>query len=244
MFVELAKACVELGAAKGLEALYGFPNARIYPPMTRRVNWDHTGDIPRWVRPLNAARTSLPSVVKPVAAVGVHLLRRGRRGAGDIEIRIGRPSDHDLESLLATWKASEELCRVERSMEWISWRFDAKSQRAYEWMTAYRGGTARAYAIWGILRPEAGGLADLIGSDSEALEAATSAAVQRAKERGMGTLSAVTNEQDAIRALKSCGFFRRGSYPLIVRSMTARNLGGNIHDHASWRIISADLDTY
>jgi len=246
MFVTLAKACMELTAAKGIEALYGFPNTNSFPGFIRRLNWDHTGDIPRWVRILNPERVaSLPSYVKPLAALGARLLLQGKSARRGIETHIGRPSEHDLESLLADSRASEGLCRVERSIEWLRWRFDPKSQRAYEWVVAYRGRSAQACAIWGLSTElKSGVLSYLLGSDSEALEAATSVAVRRAKEKKVGILMAVTNHEDAIQALKSCGFIRWGSFPLIVRSMTARNLDGNIHDHASWCISPADIDLF
>jgi N-acetylglutamate synthase-like GNAT family acetyltransferase len=80
--------------------------------------------------------------------------------------------------------------------------------------------------------------------NSEAIEAAISIALQRAKKMGLSYLTALTNEELAIQALKSCGFIRLSNVPLIVRSMTPRNLDGNIHDHSSWSISSADADTF
>lgn len=85
---------------------------------------------------------------------------------------------------------------------------------------------------------------DLLGCDCEALEAATSTAVRQAIKTDVPRLLAITNEPVHIRALKSCGFIQRGTVPLIVRSMTSRNLDGNIHDQSSWRIYTADADTF
>jgi hypothetical protein len=133
---------------------------------------------------------------------------------------------------------------VERSEEWFKWRFDPTSQVTYDWVTADRGEDAQVWAVWGVREWEDGSRIDLMGQDSEILEAATSAAVRRARERGVTFMSAATNEPHAIQALKRCGFIKHGSLPLIVRSMTPRNLDGNIHDHASWRIYTADLDTF
>jgi len=253
MFVTLAKACMELAAKSGVEVLYGFPNKNSFPGFIRRLNWDHTGDIPRWVRPLHSAAlndlesarllTSLPGV-KRMAALGFHLLPRGKSSPRGIEIRKGRPSEKDLDSLVMGLRASKGLCRIERSPDWLKWRFDPKSEHAYEWVTAYRRESAQACVIWGVTMECGGVLSDLLGSDPEALEAATSAAVRRAKEKKVAYLTALTNETQAIKALKSCGFIRRKGMPLIVRSLTTRNLGGNIHDHASWRISSADVDTF
>jgi N-acetylglutamate synthase-like GNAT family acetyltransferase len=244
MFVTLAKACLELAAKKGVEALYGFPNTSSYPGFIRRLNWDHTGDIPIWKRIFSsAALTSFPRVVKPVAALGLHLLPWGNISR-NMDIRPGIPCEDDLNSLLVDWRASEDLCRVDRSIEWYRWRFHPNSQHSYEWVTVYHNREVQALAIWGVREPWGGVLMDLLGSNSEALEAATSSAIRRAKKSGVSGLTAVTNCQQAIQVLKSCGFIRAGSFPLIMRSMTPRTLGGNIHNHASWQIFSADLDIF
>jgi predicted N-acetyltransferase YhbS len=56
MFVALATECMELAFQRGVEALYGFPNDNSYPGFVRRLDWDHTGDVAGWVRPLVPSR--------------------------------------------------------------------------------------------------------------------------------------------------------------------------------------------
>ena len=50
IFIRLAKACYDLAASRGYELLYGFPNPASYPGFVRRLDWNHTGDIPHWIR--------------------------------------------------------------------------------------------------------------------------------------------------------------------------------------------------
>jgi hypothetical protein len=112
------------------------------------------------------------------------------------------------------------------------------------WFSAYCGADLRALAVFGVDDSGDAPLIDSIGSDYAALEAAVSSATRHAKKLGLPAIKAVTNDEHATRALKACGYMKRGSLPLIVRSMTSRNLDGNIHQHSSWLISSSDLDTF
>src|SRR5208337_3699193 len=99
-------------------------------------------------------------------------------------------------SLLTGWM-SDGTCKVERSKDWIKWRFDPSSQNAYEWATAYRNGNAEAWAVRSTCDWEGASLVDLLGSDSVALEAVTSAVLRQAKQKGVASLRVVTNEPHA-----------------------------------------------
>jgi len=250
MFIRLARACYELAAEKGVKALYGFPNAESYWGFVRRLNWDHVTDVPCWIRFIRPGTlTSVPDVLKPLGALGLRararLLPKGNGSPHGIVIRSERPSQSDLEVLLEDWRNSEGSCKVERSVEWYGWRFAATSQVNYVWATAYRDGRALSWAVYGTREwGKNSGMIDIMGCDPDALEAVTSNAVREAERRGLSNLLALTDEPLHIRALKACGFIQRGAMPLIVRSMTAGNLGGNIHDPMSWRVSSADTDTF
>lgn len=250
MFLTLTKACTELAAKRGVEVLYGFPGPNTYQAFIQRLNWNHVSNIPVWVRIIRPeALSPIPNVLKPIGALGVRararMLPKGNSSPRGIEVRLGCPSEKNVESLLEDWRKSEGTCRVDRSIEWFRWRFDPASQTDYRWAVAYRDGNARAWAVWGIRQwGNHTAMIDLLGCDCEALEAATSTAVRQAIKTDVPRLLAITNEPVHIRALKSCGFIQHGTVPLIVRSMTSRNLDGNIHDQSSWRIHTADADTF
>lgn len=246
VFVTLAEICMKLAVTKGVEALYGFPDPTSYPGFVRRLNWDHTGDIARWVRILRSqGLTTLPTPVRRLVGVGLHTLPSGNATPKGIEIHYGPPPKEELELLLEEYRESlKGTCRVDRSPEWVQWRFDQASRRGYEWITGYRDGHLKAWSVfathtWGGER-----LIDMMGLDSAALEATTSTAIKHARGLGVDRLFAFTNDPKSIRTMKSCGFIHSSKIPLIVRSMTPRNLNGNIHDHNSWRVSSADVDTF
>jgi hypothetical protein len=240
MFVKLANACYELAASRGVEVLYGFPNVNSYPGFVRQLNWDHTGDIPRWVRHLDLGKhPRAPKALRPLGRIATRLIKAGNPAAGGVTVRAGRPDGAALDVLLDRWRATGGLCRIERSRDWYDWRFSERSGERYEWLTAYRGADARALVI---LNRAASALVDFLGDDVEAMEAATASAVLLAGESGAASMSTVTSEPVPIAALKACGFFDRARVPLIVRALTARPFDADIHAHANWSINPADID--
>ena len=248
LFVPLFEACMELAASKGIEVAYGCPNQNSFPALVHMLNWDHTGEIPQWLRILNPNANWLASLSLPkkLASWGMHLLPLGNRNPPGCTVRVERPSDQELLSLddLTSSKLPARTCRIGRSPEWFKWRFDAASQHQYQWFSAYRDGELKAWAVFGLNDSGEQPMIDMSGIDPAALEASVSAATRRAKELGLATLVSVTNDDAAIQTLKSCGYLRRKSMPLTVRSLTTRILNANIHSHSSWRLTSQDLDGF
>ena len=242
----LAKGCMDVAVAKGVEVGYGLPNPLSYGALVR-LNWEHTGDISRWVRVLKPAHlTMLPGPMRYVASLGQHLLPIGNDAPHGIEIRREKPTDQQLVHLAkhTTPDETDRTCRIERSVDWFKWKFDSRSQRRYVWFSAYRDGNLEAWAAFGINDWGELPLIDLMGSDPASLEAVVSGATRRAKELGLPALLAFTHDRNLVQALKSCGYFRYKSMPLVVRSFTSRVLDGNIRRHSSWRIASQDFDTF
>jgi GNAT superfamily N-acetyltransferase len=247
IFTLLAKTCIELATKRGVEMLYGFPNTNSYHCFLQKLNWDHVSNIPKWARVLSSkALKSYSSPIRQIASLGIPLLPIGKSKIRGIEIRMGAPGEDEVASLSNSMSLDNEsgICRIERSNAWIKWRFDSSSQTRYVWFSAYQGGKLKACAVFGINDWEQTPLIDVMGSDIKPLEAVLSNATSYAKQLGFPAVVAVTNFENIRRALKSCGYFQHGNLPLIVRSLTSRNLGGNIHLHCSWRIASADLDIF
>ena len=250
MFLALQKACMQQAIDKKIEVLYAVPGRHAsgsYNGCVRSLNWDHTGDIPQWVRVLNPrSLTSSFSRSVRLMSWGLQLMPMGKISPSGIDIRMERPKESDFLSLGREIASTEPkgTCRIERSAEWFRWRFDSVSQREYVWFSAYRDGHLKAWAVFG--RNDWGEipLIDMAGGDAETLKAVTFNATRRAKELGLAMLLSCTTVDSVAHALKSCGYVRHGNMPLIVRSLTSRILEGNIHLHSSWRITSQDFDTF
>lgn len=249
LFLKLAKACYDLAAAMGVEVVYGFPNENSYPGFIRRLNWDHTGDISRWLRPVRPSRHArVPGTLAPFVDAASALLPRGRtRG---IAIELARPAPEALEALLAAWCDAPGLCRIDRSPEWLDWRYAADAEHDYEWISAYRGGELVAAGVWGMRNASWGDSADcrahlteLMGNDPRGLSAVLATVIEHAAGRSAILLDTVCNVEPAVSALRRVGFVRNRQLPFIVRGLTTRMFDGNIHNHAVWRINGGDLDT-
>jgi len=79
MFVALAQSAMRHAAERGVQALYGFPNSNSYHGFVRRLDWDCTGTMPVWFRPLAIAKhPGVPGWAGPFASVGSRVLPKGR----------------------------------------------------------------------------------------------------------------------------------------------------------------------
>jgi len=246
MFVALSEVCAEQAAANRIEVLYtmsGHPG--VYGGAVRRLSWDHTGDIAKWVRVLCANSQTFPRS-KRVISLGLQFMPLGRSSARGVEVRMEPPKEDEFVSLneqvASSWLPT--ACRIEHSADWFRWRFDRASQRHYIWFSAYREGDLKAWAVFGMNDWGEVPIIDVCGTDDAALRGVSSRATRRAKELGLAMLLSFTNDDNVARALRSCGYLRHGSTPLIVRSLTSKVLQGNIHDHSSWHLAAEDFDTF
>lgn len=245
MFTVLAENCMQFAAGRGIEVLYGFPNESSYPGFVRKLDWDCTGNIPLWVRPLcPSAHHRIPRWAGPFADLGAKILPKGRCGSFRIE---GAPPDsHSLETLLTEWRALVGRCRVERTVDRYLWRFSPASGSQYRWVCAYKGDCLLSVAVWGVeIRNGNAVLAEVLGQDPAAVEAVVSASVRQAMQSSSPIMLAASSLGGVRQALKRTGFIHHGGdLPLIVRKLTSRTLGANIHTHELWDIFGADLDTF
>lgn len=250
MFVTLAKACLSLAAERGFQALYGFPNPLSYPGFVRRLNWDHCGDIPQWIRLIRPSRMGrVPGFLGPAADALAGLLPDG--ASRKAETIAGPLESGDLDALLAEWKGHKDLCRVSRDRDWLSWRYAPDSQMEYHWLSVTRAGRVTAAVVWGLRGAAWGGqndgrakIVETLGDDVDGLRACIGAAVRAAAEQGAWMIETMTNHPPAVSALRRLAFVSHRKAPLIVRGLTPECLGGNIHHHPSWRIVGGDVDTF
>jgi GNAT superfamily N-acetyltransferase len=244
MFTVLAEQCMRFAVARGIEVLYGFPNESSYPGFVRKLDWDCTGTIPVWTRFLRPSRHQrLPRWMGPFADVGAKILPRGSRAGFRVE--TGLPPAALLQQMLENWRKREGRCRIERTAERYAWRFSQVSGLNYQWICAYRGTDLLSVAVWGTdLRNGNALLAEVLGDDEKAIEAVISESVRQALQFGAPIMLVVGNDRLTNRALKRAGFFRTAQLPLIVRKLTARSIGVNVHTHECWDIFGADVDTF
>jgi predicted N-acetyltransferase YhbS len=240
MFTRLARECMAYAEERGVDVLFGFPNAASYPGFVRKLDWDHVGDVPQYVRILRpSGHDRVPTWAGPVLDATARLIPSGRRrGATASE----SPPDPLLVERLSTQLQRSGECAVDRSASYLEWRFAPESGRRYTWVADREG---EAVAIWG--RDSNSGrayLAELVGRSPSSSAAVLAETIRMASDAGCTELVATASQGEGPALLRRAGFLRRASLPLIVRKLTTRVLPGNVHDFRSWSIFGADLDTY
>lgn len=249
IFITLAEACYALAKGRGFEMIYGFPNANSYPGFVNRLNFDHCGDFGDWVRPIRpSGYLRLPPALHKAANITALAWPKGTSRGFDIQ--IGKPDQTALDLLLANWCKEPSLCCIERTTDWLNWRYCPEAAHDYEWVTASRAGRVVAAGVWGVRNSSwdqngdgRAHLVELLGTDPAAVTAVLSRIIDRAWLRNAWIIETITNVQSVTAALRRAGFVRHRMAPFIVLSLTARMLGGSIHDHNSWRIMGGDIDT-
>jgi len=244
MFTVLAEECMRYAAKRGIEALFGFPNENSFPGFVRRLDWDHTGDIPLWFRPLTIGRhRRVPAWGAATATAAARLLPKGDRGG--FEVVAMAPLPVILDAFLERCARTSGACRVERTTRYLSWRFSSDSDMQYRWASVYRDNALKAFGVWGIdLRTGNAVLAELLSDDAAAASAALARMLRDALIAQCPLMLAASARPQLAPVFRRASFMKRGCLPLIVRKLTPRTLGANVHVHANWDIFGADLDTF
>jgi hypothetical protein len=226
----------------GVEVLYGFPNAASYPGFVNKLDWDHTGDIPRYVRILSPSRYErVPGWLGLVADGVARVIPTGPGGAASNQT----PEPGEVAELVARCAGDAWKISVVRDSTHLSWRYAEASGMSYRWVTARdEMGTLTGAAVWGTeLRGGRAVLSELVGTP-EGGAAVLSRTVRDARAAGYTEMVALGQRPGLAAALRRAGFVRRGSLPLIVRKLTGRVIPGNVHRHGGWAVFGADLDTF
>lgn len=241
MFTTLAKEAMTFAADRGVEVLFGFPNSASYPGFVTKLDWDHTGDVPHHSRVLRpSSHPRVPGWAGRAADLAARLIPSGPRGGA----RVG-PADPEALAALHAEHGPTQGCRVDRTVEYLTWRLAPGFGRAYEWIVVGDGARPDAIAVWGRdLATDRAVLAELVGSTPHAMSVALAGVIARAAEAGRSELVATTHHTAVDPLLRRAGFISRGALPLIVRKLTTRVIPGNVHRHDTWAVFGSDLDTY
>ena len=250
VFIEAGKHCVEKAKERGFRVLYGFPNANSFPVFIKRLNWDHSGDVNHWVRPIKPSKYSkVPLVLGPIADLATYLLPAGK--FGDLTIKVRSNLTEEYIPLLDQLGKFDKKCRIDRKERWFRSRYAVETKNNYEWIYAYQGDKVLACGIWG-MRDESWGseftgraqIVELFGHETRALLGVVSAVIKRAREKKVMLIETVTKNSNIENVLKRCSFYKHNRIPLIVKNLGPEELPANIHHHPNWTIFGGDVDTF
>jgi GNAT superfamily N-acetyltransferase len=239
LFVRLAEQCYGLLAERGYQVIYGYPGDLSYPGGTRRLNWDHVCEIPRWVRPLWFFGTSSLSGIGAATS-----LLWSSTAAKDFRIVPENPGPDMVAALVKRCGENKDICRLKRGPEWFAWRYHADSDRDYRWIAAYAGAELKGLAVWRFdPATRRVFLCELIG-EPQSIRAVLENVLRAAYRQKARVLDFPTNDRALIPLLQSNGFVRRPGYRFVVRSLTGKTLPANIHMAEAWRLYGGDIDSF
>lgn len=214
IFVGLGKILLEDLGKKGVHLTYGIPN-RAAMPGHEKLSWAIVAKIPRLIAILDreqAISAYQGGWLKRLALrISSALHQRARTGDEALKVSVSRPPLilPDIGTLWAT--AKEEFgFAIERSKEYLSWRYSVQSSKNYTMVTKAGNEGPVAVAICGIGVNGMGQLAELFyrrGHEKDA-EIVLRGAILHLKKNGCNTVEALASTREIERVLKSTGFFR------------------------------------
>ncbi len=244
--LKLQRACLEaVGASSPL--CYDFPN-RGMTAVYRRLGVEPLGEMVRLAKPLRVdrqveARVRPRPVARAVSAVGNVWLRLTDRGLapppGHTVARLEARFDERFTRLADSVAPDYGVC-VDRSAEFLNWRYLDAPLNSYEVAVVYRGSEPVAYAVFEQLEHDAT-IVDLFGADEPpAQQALVQHVVENLRHRGVSTVSCPVLESHRFRArLVEIGFRPRETTPVFVY---AAGNGPAAHDR-EWFLMQGDRDS-
>lgn len=248
IFPKLAAKTAEFAGERGVQILFGAPNAAIFNGYLKKLSWAAPASIRSFVRPL-----SLKGVA-PAGALASPILSLGTGAkAGGYEVRREKP---DVDALAALLGESEGklrnstgggVWRVHRTPEWYDFRYQDAGRFDYRWIALYDGGALAGFAVWGLEIAQSGrlkraNLNDIVGRDDETLRQLVRIACHDAARAGANFLHAVATSPHRAPMFRRLGFLPLKKTPLIARTLDADSHFGNPFLEDGWDLLGGDFD--
>jgi hypothetical protein len=169
---------------------------------------------------------------------------RGWRGRSRLDVAVQEgPCGDEFTALAAAIGGRHGVC-VQRTAEYLNWRYLGSTERRHEMLVARSQGVLRAYAV--VTREgEDATLVDLFGDGDRAVTTALVAAVtELLRARSVMTLSApVSDGHPLVGVLPALGFRPRERAPLIVYTGRRREPDAAELDASRWCLTHGDRDS-
>ena len=150
LFVSLAKQLFARAAETGVSFVYGFPNSSSAPGFFKKLDWVSLDPLPMLLKPLRsryfAAR--LPKVGAALGALPIDLplsFRGPHRDEG-LELRELDGFDASTDEVWREFSADIPVA-LDRTRDYMTWRFRAKPNIAYRIFGAVRKGRLEAFVV-------------------------------------------------------------------------------------------------
>jgi hypothetical protein len=247
--LKLQRVCLENGNGDR-RPLYDFPGSSMVA-IYKRLGMEPTERLVRMAKPLRADRKVRERVKNPVLARGFSAAANKILAFGDRRMKNTGPWTLSLLqgpcaqafNTLSQSAASSAGLWIDRTAEYLNWRYLQHPSCKYEILTAYRDGTLQGYLVFTNKDGNAS-IVDWFGLDNaEMLQALVKGAVILLRERGAMTLSAsLLQSHPRVAQLKELGFRERESQPVILQSPTGA-LGSGSTTKPQWFLMDGDRES-
>ena len=222
--LQLQRACLEQIVSTPLLLAYDFPSDRMMA-IYRRMQVPPAGHMVRWAKPLRANRkvgnlVRSPALASLLAAPFNELLEwkdfASLQNVGWTIVDQGEICKEEFTHLAHAVGSCYGSC-VERSAEYLNWRYLRHPLVHHELLAARHGGELRGYVVFSHTNEDAK-IVDLFGfSDTAIWTALVARVVALLRNRGVVTLSISALARNPWTGLlKRWGFRPRESSPLVV----------------------------
>jgi hypothetical protein len=243
--VRLQRACLEGIDAGHAAFAYDFPSEAM-TGIYHRLGIKPHGQVVRWARRLRVDPTVRRLVPDGRLAAGVSRLGNTVLalvppfGAGrGVRVRVHEGGWTAIATLARAAAASYEMF-VDRSADYLEWRYGRNPTCRYTVLTAETAGGTSGYAILA-QGAEHVVVADLIAPEDASRAALLRAAVVRARRDGVVTVSVPILDGDPLGALaRRAGFSPRESRPLVVYAGVRPRIDVGSH---RWLVLHGDRDS-
>jgi len=247
--LQLQRACLGVVEQNPAAFCYDFPSASM-AAVYKRLGFSVTGKMLRLAMPLRVDR-KVKEIMKNraarrvVSSVGNTFLKislpKGADKTLQMSIQNG-PCGDEFTALMHEQRGKQGIC-LQRSAEYLNWRYVNNPLTSYEVITARLHGKLKGYAVWTQAEEDAT-VVDLFGENNPAIvKTLLAEVVVRLRNSGVMTVSLWLNESHPWLSLFSeMGFRVRDSVPLmIIPSKTfARKIDPQL---AGWYLMQGDRDS-
>jgi GNAT superfamily N-acetyltransferase len=249
--LQLQRACLEMMESALPPLGYDFPSKTMVA-VYRRLGAEPRECMLRLAKPLRvdrqiASRVRSRLVARGLKALGNRALnwRSTRPSTGrseEIALHDG-PCGEEFTILAAHLRNGDQLS-VERTAEYLNWRFLAHPSERFEFLTARRKKVLAAYLIFAHTGEDAR-IVDLRGmDDTELLRNLVLQAVEILRRRGVMTVSvSILAWHSYVKLFENLGFRRRESCPVVLFPTVSASPGTGTSHADRWFLMDGDRES-
>ncbi len=249
--LQLQRACLAELDSSAIPFCYDFPSASMMA-VYKRLRVNPFGQMLRLAKLLRVDRkvreiVKIPAVAHGLSAAGNILLGLwddGPRDSGTLTMSLhGGECGEEFSVLDREVSGRYGVC-IQRSTEYLNWRYRANPLCRYELLTARRDGTLLAYAVFTSAGEDAS-LVDLFGvEDPTVISDVVNTVVVLLRDRGVVTVSAPMLETHPwIPLLHRLGFRARETSPVVVYVSPGSQSKRSIIEGENWFLMHGDRDS-